>query len=165
MYRTAWRQNFRICHISVQTGHMHLIVEADDYLALARGMQGFQISCAKQLNRVISQRRGTRRRGQVFADRYHARVQRSPRQVRGTVAYVLGNWRRHGADASFHAAGRVDPYSSAPLFDGWSHRASPTLLAPPIDSLPVARPRTWLLAIGWRTHGLLDPDVVPGPAA
>jgi hypothetical protein len=165
MYRTAWRQNFRICHISLQTGHMHLVVEADDYLALARGMQGFQISCAKRLNAVISCRTGTRRRGRVFADRYHARIQRSPRQVRATVGYVLGNWRRHGADATIRSAPRIDPYSSAPLFDGWSHRTLPPVLAPPVDPLPVSRPRTWLLATGWRSLGLLDPDAVPGPPA
>jgi hypothetical protein len=43
---------------------VHLLVEAKDKAALARGMQGFQISAAKQLNRAISKRRpGPRRRG------------------------------------------------------------------------------------------------------
>ena len=27
---------------------------------------------------------------------------------------------------------------------------------------PVARARTWLLSVGWRRHGLLDPADVPG---
>jgi hypothetical protein len=26
----------------------------------------------------------------------------------------------------------------------------------------VAKPRTWLLAVGWRRHGLIDPAEVPG---
>jgi hypothetical protein len=26
----------------------------------------------------------------------------------------------------------------------------------------VARPRTWLLRVGWRRHGLVDPSEVPG---
>src|SRR5687767_10565084 len=43
MYRVCMRRDFRICHISVLTGHMHLVVEADDHVALARGMQGFEI--------------------------------------------------------------------------------------------------------------------------
>jgi hypothetical protein len=40
---TFRREDFRICQISIQHGHLHLIVEASDRIALARGMQGFQI--------------------------------------------------------------------------------------------------------------------------
>jgi hypothetical protein len=31
--------------------------------------------------------------------------------------------------------------------------------------LVVARARTWLLSMGWRFRGLLDPAEVPGPAS
>src|SRR3954470_844113 len=37
----ALRERFRIVHISLQRTHVHLLVEADDKAALARGMQGF----------------------------------------------------------------------------------------------------------------------------
>ena len=84
------REGFRICHYSVQGNHVHLIVEADDRHVLSRGMQGFGISCAKQINRVLG-----RRKGQVFAERYDATVIEHPKQVRNTLAYVFNSWRKH----------------------------------------------------------------------
>jgi REP element-mobilizing transposase RayT len=48
---------FRIVHISIQRDHIHLLVEASHALALSRGMQSFQISAAKHLNRAVSLRR------------------------------------------------------------------------------------------------------------
>src|SRR3569832_1039483 len=51
---TALREDFRIVHVSLQRTHVHMIVEANDKAALARGMQGFQISAAKHLNAAIS---------------------------------------------------------------------------------------------------------------
>src|SRR3954463_2093594 len=72
---TAMREDFRIVHLSLQRTHVHLIVEADHKAALARGMQGFQISAAKHLNAAISKGKpGARRRGTVFPDRYHTEI-------------------------------------------------------------------------------------------
>jgi REP element-mobilizing transposase RayT len=48
------RGAFRIVHISIQRNHVHLLVEADHKVALSRGMQSFQISAAKHLNRAVS---------------------------------------------------------------------------------------------------------------
>jgi REP element-mobilizing transposase RayT len=45
------RFGFRLVHFSVQSNHVHLICEADDARALARGMQGLSIRLAKGLNR------------------------------------------------------------------------------------------------------------------
>src|SRR5688572_11750248 len=95
---TFKRDNFRIVHLSIQGTHVHLLVEADHRLALARGMQSFQISAAKHVNAAISNRRKLRRRGGVFVDRYHAVILRSPRQTRNALAYVLNNWRKHRED-------------------------------------------------------------------
>src|SRR5215467_10025105 len=83
---TARREDFRIIHLSIQRTHVHLLVEADGKEALAKGMQGFQISAAKQLNAAISHSRpGPRRRGTVFPDRYHAEIITSPTQARHTM--------------------------------------------------------------------------------
>jgi hypothetical protein len=58
---------FRIVHLRIAAARIELVVEASDRIALARGMQGFQVAAAKHLNRL----RG--RSGTVFADRYRAR--------------------------------------------------------------------------------------------
>jgi len=67
------RPDFRIAQISIQSNHVHLIVEADSKDALSRGIQAFEISAAKNLNSSIIQN-GERRRGRVFSDRYHQRL-------------------------------------------------------------------------------------------
>src|SRR5213075_1332486 len=86
---TALREDFRIVHLSLQRTHVHLIVEAANKEALARGMQGFQISAAKHLNAAISKGRpGPRRRGSVFPDRYHAEIITTPTQARHALNYV-----------------------------------------------------------------------------
>jgi hypothetical protein len=111
---TLRRHDFRICHASIQATHLHLIVEADDRMALARGMQGFEIACARRFNASI------RRRGKLFWDRYHPVALRTPQQVRNAVSYCLNNWRRHREDRHAPAHVRLDPYSSAPQFSDWT---------------------------------------------
>jgi hypothetical protein len=152
------REGFRVCHISLQRGHAHLLVEADHFLALARGMQGLLISAAQRLNRALSRRLGRRRRGTVFPDRYHARVKRTPTEVHRCLRYVLCNWRRHRDDRGTRA--RVDPHSTAHAFDGFrDHDPGPGALDP---LLPVERPRSWLLTSGWRRLGRFAARDRPG---
>jgi REP element-mobilizing transposase RayT len=167
MVATFGRDDFRIVHVSIQGTHIHLLIEADDRLALARGMQSFQISAAKHLNAAITKLRGLRkrRRGRVFTDRYHATIIRTPKHARHELAYVLNNWRRHGESTKRGASEwRVDPYSSGPSFDGWRdvearEKTWPETYVP----LPVWKPRTWLLTEGWRRYGLIKSTEVPGP--
>ena len=83
------RSVFRIVHFSVQGDHMHLIVEARDKTALSMGVRGLMIRVARALNRAAG------RSGPVWADRYHARDLRSPREVRNALCYVLLNARKH----------------------------------------------------------------------
>src|ERR1051326_2710096 len=59
---------FRIVQFSVQTNHIHLICEADDNAALARGMQGWAVRVARGLNSKLG------RRGTVFAARHHLQI-------------------------------------------------------------------------------------------
>jgi REP element-mobilizing transposase RayT len=156
------RHDFRICDVSIQGNHIHLIVEADDERALARGMQGFEISAAKHINRALSKELGRRRTGQVFADRYHAKQLTSPTQVRHGLCYVRNNWRRHGEDKKL--PGRAyDPYSSSEYSDGWDDEAQTYWLSDDDELLPICRPQSWLLSEGWKKAGLLSPWEVPGP--
>jgi len=149
----AARADFRLVHASLQSNHLHLLVEADDKLALSRGMQGFAISAAKRLNRELR-----RRRGAVFAFRYHATPINSPTQARNAIAYVLNNWRRHKNDV--RAPYRIDPYSSAEQFHGWE---TPHGYRPRAEPLPCVRPTSWLLTDGWTRAGPVRTDEIPGP--
>src|SRR5262245_18004846 len=47
------RSWFRVVHFSVQRDHLHLLVEADDNVALARGMTGLAVRLARAYNREI----------------------------------------------------------------------------------------------------------------
>src|SRR5947207_1580460 len=58
LMRMLPRTDYRVVHVSIQSNHVHLLVEADDKLALARGMQGFAISAAKRLTRELHRRPG-----------------------------------------------------------------------------------------------------------
>jgi REP element-mobilizing transposase RayT len=119
---TARREDFRIVHLSIQRDHIHMLVEAKDKEALAKGMQGFQISAAKHLNAAISKGKpGPRRRGSVFSDRYHAKIITSPTQARHTLSYVMNNWRKHQEDRHAPMSDwTIDWFSSAIMFPGWS---------------------------------------------
>jgi hypothetical protein len=143
----AHKAAFRVIHFSVQTDHIHLIAEGNEANALVRGLQGLAVRCARAINRA------TRRRGAVWTSRYHSRALRTPREVRRGLVYVLLNFRKH-----LRAPAVVDPRSSGRWFtNGW--RARLPLSA---DPSPVAAPRTWLAAIGWRrAGGRLDPGERP----
>jgi REP element-mobilizing transposase RayT len=142
----ASRDEFRVVHFSVQSDHLHLIVEAHDTDVLSRGLIGLAIRVARAVNRALG------RSGPLWGDRYHARALASPREVRNGIRYVLFNFRKHRpADRR-----RLDPCSSAAWFDGF-RQTVPRALDPPTRS-----PRTWLLRIGWwKRHGLLGLDEFP----
>ena len=153
----AHKDAFRVVHFSVQTNHVHLIIEAEDARALSRGMQGLKVRLARRLNALFG------RRGTVFTDRYHARPIASPRQARHCLQYVMNNARKHAAEQGrVLARDWVDPFSSAPTFEGWSHRTVTS--ADPTKSGVTKAPEFWLLRVAWRQHGLLDPNAIPGPA-
>jgi hypothetical protein len=82
--RSLGHSAFRIVHLRIAAARIELVVEANDRIALARGMQGFQVAAAKHLNRL----RG--RSGTVFADRYRAR----PLRTFAAVRQVVGAWPR-----------------------------------------------------------------------
>ena len=144
------RFDVRVIHFSLQSNHLHVIVEARDERALGRAMKGICVRIARALNH------SAHRRGRVFADRYHARQLRTPREVRYALAYVLNNARKHAVRVE-----GIDPYSSGAAFDGWRERGARELLGAPAP--PVLRARSWLLTKGWRRRGLVSVTELPGP--
>jgi REP element-mobilizing transposase RayT len=147
------RPGFRIVELSVQSNHLHLLVEALDARVLGRGMQALNIRIAQRINKLV------KRSGRVFSDRYHRRDLKTPREVRFGLAYVLLNYRKHAAQHGERCPrGWIDPCSSGPWFDGWSRRVA----RPHAEDAPTSAPATWLLRIGWRKHhALISPDEIP----
>lgn len=154
---------FRLVHFSVQSNHLHLIVEADERESLSRGMQGLSVRIARRVNGVLS------RSGRLLADRYHARSLTTPRAVYFALRYVLLNSRKH--ERSAVPAGFLDPCSSAPWFEGFER---PSALAfgarraradwqrrSESNEPPVAAARCWLLRIGYQRAGPFDSDDAP----
>ena len=149
------RGNARLVHYSIQSNHVHMLVEATGREALANAMKSIGARLARAVNRCFA------RGGPVLADRYHLRALRSPTEVRRALAYVLLNARRHAAQRRRKLAkGSIDPAASGRWFDGW-RRASPARSPTPSDMPPVAPARTWLPRVGWRSRGLIDLDEVP----
>ncbi len=172
-FARSQRPDFQVVHHSIQSNHVHLIVEADDREALSAGMRGLLVRLARALNRLWG------RCGCILADRFHERELRTPREVRNALLYVLQNARKHGLWMR-----GPDPCSTGREFDGWDgvgeavgelrHKAKGSRVAGSAQSSGGSdgsgpnsagglwrRARTWLLEIGWRRHGLLRESEVP----
>ncbi len=161
VFARASEKGFRLLHFSVQGNHVHLIVEADDGVAFARGIQRLLSRAAMSVNALA------RRSGSVWRDRHHREPLTTPSQVRNAYAYVLFNDRKHalasgvlndssleGFDACASTRWFVDWSPAAPAPPETLSRAGPSFLA---------RPLTWLARKGWKPRGLLRFDEVPRP--
>jgi len=156
------KSDFRIVEFSVQHDHLHFIMEANGRDALASGIHDLKIRLARRLNRALG------RHGDLFEERYHARSLASPREVRNALRYVLNNERHHADERGVSLDPRwLDPYSSAPWFEGWAAPVSTSSLPSAVLALPPpTMPATvWLLTLGWKKHGLIAFDEVPGKRA
>ena len=152
------KPTFAIVEFSIPTNHLHFLVEASSAMALARGLQGLAKRFALRLNNKL------RRKGRVFASRYHVRALATPREVKHAVRYVLLNARHHLDRTTAVDRYWVDPYSSGPWFDGWATPLHPFTRAAALsrEPNPTMPARTWLLRTGWRRWGLLAFDERPG---
>ncbi|MBL8900259.1 MAG: transposase [Planctomycetes bacterium] len=145
------RHGMRIIHTTVQSNHLHFLVEADDRECVARAMNALLSPLARALNKLWG------RRGKVFPDRYHDEVITTPTQARNALRYVLQNGKKHGVVPQ----ASIDLCSSAPVFEGWKERPSIASIPAPLVVATVAPALTWLLTAGWRRHGLLDIRATP----
>ena len=142
LVRGKERFGFRVVHFSVQGSHIHLLCEAKSKEALTRGAKGLCVRLARRLNARLG------RTGQVFPERYHAHILRTPTEVHRCLVYVLLNARRHAAQQGRKLPGNyLDPLSSAYHYNGWLGR---NVMPTPGRAPPVVSPHTWLLREGWR---------------
>jgi REP element-mobilizing transposase RayT len=158
----AYADKFKIVHYSIQSNHIHLIVEAADgptddpesrhLNGLRSGVSGFMISFAKRLNRMFG------RKGAVWSERHFRRELESPSAVKNALQYLFNNFRHHGTP---DAKRPFDVYSSAQHFDGFSRALGKHVDEP--EPWPDVGPDTWLLRAGWQRQGLIDPSAGAGP--
>jgi REP element-mobilizing transposase RayT len=157
---------FRVVEFSVQSNHLHLIVEASDRRALSSGVRGLAVRIARYVNELLM------RRGPFWADRWHGRALTSPREVRQGLVYVLANLRKHAVRP---LPPGIDPCSSGAWFAGFRGyvpgRGDAPFVgrAPPPAALEVGVPvepaRGFLLSVAWRRHGLIGLAESPGGAS
>lgn len=159
----AHRDSFRVVEFNIESNHLHLIIETASSPARANGMRGLEVRLARRLNTALN------RTGSLFPDRYHARALKTPREVRNALRYVLNNALHHDPNITFvFGHDWIDPCSSAPWFDGWARpiatevRWKRELVQQP---QPTVKPRSWLLRVGWRRHGAIRFDEMPGTNA
>ena len=156
-----FQRQFGIVEFSVQTNHIHLLVEATDAVALQKGAKSLSIRLAKRLNRLLF------RRGKVVADRWHQHALTSPRAVRNALAYLFSNFRKHGESLP----SLLDPCSSAPHFAAFAECQGrmPLSIGPPFTPRtiapkpPTVAARSWLLSKGWRRQRPLSICEGPNP--
>jgi hypothetical protein len=70
----------------------------------------------------------------------------------------------HEDRADFARGWKVDPYSTGALFDGWKELEDAEVMwkvPKTYQPLVVYLPKTWLLRVGWRKHGLIGCREVP----
>lgn len=143
------RLDVRLVQFSVQTDHIHMILEAEDDTSLARAMKGLCVRLAHAINRRM------RRRGSVFADRYHVHVLRSPTEVRNAIRYVAENRRVHAAREGWQPKNPgIDPLAGGPCSNRF----------PPATRALVATPRSWLLRTAWNLPPLGVAGENPDPS-
>lgn len=91
------RFGLRIIHYSLQTNHIHLIVEADSNEILSKGMRSLTITFAKGL-----------KAGKVQIERYHLHVLKTIQETKNAIHYVLFNKQKH----ELGICSTIDEYSS-----------------------------------------------------
>ncbi|HXH74603.1 MAG TPA: hypothetical protein VNJ08_06535 [Bacteriovoracaceae bacterium] len=93
----ARKHGLKVIHFSLQTNHIHLIVETTDNETLSTGMRSLTVTLAKGIGK-----------GKVQLSRYHLHVLKSLRETRNAILYVLFNEQKHsGARLSI-----IDSFSS-----------------------------------------------------
>jgi hypothetical protein len=152
----AQKFGLRVIHYSMQSNHLHFICEAQDNVALGRGMQSLAGAFAKALKKAMLRWKGCRHvKGAVFVERYHLTAIGSPTQMKRTLRYVLLNSTKHSGGDEY-----VDPYSSACTFSNWKKlvgsRMDPLLyegicqltgVSP--EKIGLCEPKSWLASAGW----------------
>ena len=93
----ARSHGLKVIHFSLQSNHIHLLIESESNEILTRGMRSLTVTFAKGLSR-----------GRVQLERYHLHVLKSVKEARNAALYVLFNQQKHEKGTY----SKVDGYSS-----------------------------------------------------
>ena len=85
----AARFEMTIVEFSVQSNHVHLVIEAIGQQHMSHGMQALGVRLGKGLNRVFA------RKGRLMSERFHAHVLRNRIEATNAVRYVRTNHLHH----------------------------------------------------------------------
>ena len=88
---------FSVIHYSVQSNHIHLILEAENNQLLTKGMRSFAVTFAKHLGK-----------GSIQKERYHLHVLKGKRETQNAFRYVIFNEVHHSKKRTI----RADLFSS-----------------------------------------------------
>jgi REP element-mobilizing transposase RayT len=148
----ARQKGLRIIHFSVQSNHLHLLIESDGKEKLAQSMQSLCTSLAKSINSRLQ------RKGKVFKDRYHVHILKTLREVKHAMVYIFQNFAKHTKIPN-----RFDPYSTLICFKEkvllglskvnthklFKNESERELLKNQMQKL-IDDPVTWHLNVGWK---------------
>ena len=124
------RKYCAILHYSLQSNHVHLIVEAKDNDLLTKGMRSLTITFSKCLNQ-----------GRIQKERYHLHVLRTLRETRNAIQYVIFNEARHSGRKTIKA----DLYTSLHLLEAKSMARKFSIIAERIEKpFLLDQPLAWL---------------------
>ncbi len=145
--KKAKDRGLRVIHFSLESNHLHLLIECRDNKTLSLGMKSLGASLGKAIRKFAGGK------GAVFKGRYHLHILKTPTEARNGMAYVLLNRAKHWKSIAF-----VDRYSSGAYFTDWrkllGRDIGPILSArrglrkAPPDYLSEAQ--SWLAREGWR---------------
>lgn len=133
----ARSHGLRVIHFSLQSNHIHLIIESDNNEVLTRGMRSLTVTFAKGL-----------KAGKVQLERYHLHVLRSLRETKNAVNYVLFNQQKHEKGTY----SKIDEYSSLlstktalDMIKDFAKRAGMVLVVEKATLWPSDKERSYLL--------------------
>jgi REP element-mobilizing transposase RayT len=89
-YAGGAKFGIRLVHFAIMRDHVHMLMEAEGKESLSAGLHALNIRIARAVNRATR-----RRRGHVLADHYHARILRTPTEVRHARRYLATNAEHH----------------------------------------------------------------------
>ncbi|WP_408096125.1 transposase [Peredibacter sp. HCB2-198] len=131
--KNARSQGIRILHFSLESNHVHLIIEATSNQILTKGMRSFTITFAKGINK-----------GRIQFERYHLHVLKTLRETRNAIHYVLFNHQKHtGLKTAY-----VSTYSSLGVIKNLKELAKEMRMTVVLRGIPdlnfLDDPRSWL---------------------